>query len=66
MRPLSTDPAIRWRRADKNSDDPPAEVHQISGMQPSRIMKENYGLDPKRLFLCISYRHKVTHEIRLP
>src|ERR1700719_1447085 len=21
-------------------------------------MKENYGLDPKRLFLCINYRHK--------
>jgi hypothetical protein len=23
-----------------------------------RIMKENSGLDPKRLFLCINYRHK--------
>ena len=44
-------PIIRLGRSSIRSPD-------IAALQPSRIMKENYGLDPKGLFLCIRYRHK--------
>jgi hypothetical protein len=33
-------------------------VNAPQQVRKSKIMKENYGFDPKRLFLFISYRHK--------
>jgi hypothetical protein len=63
-RPLSTRSGhslasqCRHNRLTKTPMIRPPEVHQISGMQPSRIMKESWSIDNQRRFLCIIYRHK--------